>query len=127
MTGATHMIVPAAIHRFGQFDPVTTLALAFYSHFLLDALPHSHLKRSINYALVTAASILLLSKGWQEKDHLLLLAAFLGGLPDVIDKLGLSSSFSKIHNLHYSKVKLPKQFVLIELVISGLLLLYVIV
>lgn len=125
MTGATHMVVSAAIYRLGIFDPPTALVMAFGSHFLLDAIPHSHLSRKWNFVLGAAACSCLLNTGLLGKDYLLLLAAFLGALPDLVNQTGLSAYFSKIHNLHYSKIRLPKHFALVELLFSAILLIYV--
>jgi hypothetical protein len=123
MTGTTHIIISAAISRLGKFDNSTKLALAFGSHFLLDAIPHYGLSRPWNYALSATAGACIVYKGWRSQDYPLLAAAFFGVLPDIINKLGFSSGFSKIHGLFYARKQAPAYYLLIELAVVLLLLL----
>lgn len=126
MTDATHMIVSAAIYHLGLFNKPAIPAIAFAAHFLLDALPHHGMSRTRNYILSAVTGTYLCYTGWQNKDYIPLWAAFFGILPDIIDKLGLSSTFSKMHNFFYFKEQAPKTFLLLELVLSALMLIYIV-
>lgn len=124
MTGATHMIVSAAISRLGLIHKSAVPAVAFGSHFLLDAFPHHGMSRPQNYTLSAVTGSYLCYTAWKEKDYFPLLAVFFGILPDIIDKLGISPAFSKIHDLFYSKKQTPDYFLLIELLVASFLLVY---
>jgi hypothetical protein len=126
MTGATHMIMSAAIYSLGIFDKPFIPAVTFGSHFLLDAAPHYGMRRDWNYLLSAATGTFLIFKGLKQKDCFLLPAVFFGILPDVIDKLGLSMTFSKIHDSHYFKGQAPNYFLVIELLAAALLLVHII-
>lgn len=122
MTGATHMIISAAIYRLGIFNKPLIPIVTFGLHFLLDAMPHKGMRRDWNYLLSGVTGIFLIFIALKQKDYFLLLAVLFGILPDVIDKLGLSTTFSKFHNSHYFKGQVPKGFLLIELLSVALLL-----
>jgi len=126
MTGATHMIVSAAIYRLGMFNKPILPAITFGSHFLLDAIPHHGMSRTRNYALSAFTGAILCYHGWQKKDYFPLWAVFFGILPDVIDKFGLSSTFSNIHDAFYFKKQAPKYFLFVELLFMAFLLTYLI-
>lgn len=117
MTGATHMILPAALVSLGLFNKPASLALAFGSHFLLDAIPHYELRRKWNYAFSALTGIYLCCRGWQEQDGFLLLAVFFGILPDVLNKLYVSPAFSKVHSFFHFKKKsrIPSHYLMAEL------------
>lgn len=125
MTGATHIIVSAAICRLGIFNKSALPAIAFASHFLLDALPHHGMSRTRNYVLSAVTGTCLCYTGWRKKEYFPLWVAFFGILPDIIDKLGLSSTFGKMHDFFYFKEPAPKTFLLLELLVSALLLIYI--
>lgn len=125
MTGATHMIVSAAIYRLGIFNKPVIPAITFGSHFLLDAIPHHGMSRARNYVLSAVTGTCLCYSAWQKKDYFPLWAVFFGILPDVIDKLSLSSTFSKIHNFFYFKEQAPNYFLFVELLAAAFLLFYV--
>lgn len=127
MTGATHMVVAAAIYRHGKFKTPALLSLAFCSHFLLDAVPHYELSLAWNYALGLAAGIALALTSVREGDYRVLAAAFLGLLPDTNWLLGISPALTEIHRFfHFDKVHVtvPAFFLLAELAAAAFCLFY---
>ena len=47
MTGATHMLAAAAIYKFVPLEKPVVLAIALASHFVLDAIPHYELTKTV--------------------------------------------------------------------------------
>jgi hypothetical protein len=97
MTGATHMLAAAAIYKVVPSKPIA-LALALGSHFLLDAIPHYEIGAASNYILGTIAITFLFILAFFTKDYIILVAAFLGALPDLNWMLGLSQSLDNFHS-----------------------------
>jgi len=118
MTGATHMFVAATVYSFAKNKPVG-LALAFGSHFLLDAIPHYELSLTLNYLFAIATGFFLCFAAWRRRDGFILLAAFLGVLPDINRIFGLSQGLNKVHNFfHFKGLRVSVEFFLSEVIIS---------
>jgi len=79
------------------------LALAFCSHFLLDAVPHYELSMPWQYALAAVAGLFILLVVWCTGDPYPFLAGLAGALPDVICILGISPAFTQLHNFFHFK------------------------
>lgn len=103
MTGATHIVTAAAIYRYGRFNRFYMLLLVFFSHFLLDAVPHYELNLAWNYILGVCAVVFIIYESRVLEDHWIMAAGLLGGLADLNWLLGLSSLLSYIHKLIHFK------------------------
>lgn len=102
MTGATHMLAAAAIYKVVPLEKPLLLAMALASHFVLDAIPHYELTRKVNYILGIIVGAFLIITALLNKDALLLMAAFLGALPDlntlVFKNYWLMGTHRRIHS-----------------------------
>ena len=106
MTGITHMLVATAIYKFTPFGKPVGLAMALVSHFVLDAIPHYELTKKANYFLGIIGGLFLLIIALQHKDASLLIATFLGALPDLNTLLFKNRLLNSIHSRIHSKCKI---------------------
>lgn len=110
MTGATHLLAGAAVYslartnltRIRNIAPLG-LALAFCSHFLLDAVPHYELSMPWQYALAAIAGLYILLIARRTGSTYLFLAGIVSALPDVICISGISPAFVQLHNFFHFK------------------------
>lgn len=105
MTGATHMLAAAAIYKFVPLEKPVVLAMALASHFVLDAIPHYELTKKVNYLLGIIVGLLLIVTALYSNDAFLIIAAFLGALPDLNTLFFKNQVLSSIHRLFHSKRK----------------------
>ena len=106
MTGATHMLVAGTIYKFVPLDKPAVLALALVSHFVLDAIPHYDLTKKANYILGIVVGFFVLITALNDKDAFLLIAAFLGALPDLNTLFLKIRAVQRIHNGIHFKYKI---------------------
>ncbi len=132
MTGATHLLAGAAVYSVARtrtkLDGTTraaplALALAFTSHFLLDAALHFELSLPWQYALAAAAGLFIFQVARQAGDKYLLLGGIAGALPDAICASGASQAFIRLHAFfHFKPVfHVPFQMLCLEFAIALLL------
>jgi hypothetical protein len=127
MTGATHMLAAATIYKIVPSKPIA-LALALGSHFLLDAIPHYEIGATSNYILGTITITFLFILAFITKDYIILVAAFLGALPDLNWMLGFSQTLDKFHSFTHVNESLQQLNILfiaetvIDLVLAILIL-----
>ena len=103
MTGATHMLAAAAIYKCVPLEKPVVLVIALASHFLLDAIPHYELTKRTNYILGILIGVFLLINASLYNDTFLLVAAFLGALPDLNTLFFKVQVFQNIHSRIHSK------------------------
>jgi len=120
MTGITHMLAATAIYKFTPWGKPVGLALAFVSHFVLDAIPHYELTKKANYILGIIGGLYLLITALLHKDASLLIATFLGALPDLNTLFFKGRLLNRIHSRIHSKGKVYSPWVSIgfELTLS---------
>jgi hypothetical protein len=131
MLGATHLLVGASlintlrgnknsgdlrsIFNTIYLRPINFLGyfLSFFSHFLLDVLPHYELSVASNFALGSISGLFIASMTLKRKNLAIFFAGFLGGLPDLIWLSGLSPNFNRIHNtLHFTNSAIMPSYLL---------------
>ncbi len=120
MTGATHLLAGAAVYSLARTNLTRIrnivplgLALAFCSHFLLDAVPHYELSMPWQYALGAVAGLFILLIAWRTGDLYPFLAGIAGALPDAICISGISPAFNRLHDFFHFKAAFPVPFHLI--------------
>ncbi|WP_407314366.1 hypothetical protein [Desulfosporosinus sp. SB140] len=116
MLGATHMIVGATVYKRVPYK-IEGYLLAFLAHFFLDAIPHYELSVLLNDTLAILAGMFLLLLAWHMKDLGILIAAFLGALPDINWTLNWSASLARVHSFFHTSIKPPPFFLGIEVLI----------
>lgn len=97
MLAATHMLAGAAVYKSTKSWKWLGLPLAFASHFILDWVPHYDLNIMQNFWIGMPIILFVLFIGLKNKDLFLVVAAFLGALPDIISILQLSDAFHQFH------------------------------
>jgi hypothetical protein len=107
MLAATHMLAGATAYIVVKRKKWIGLPLAFGSHFLLDRMHHYDLNIAWNFGCRCSKIILflMLYLGTKQRDIFLVIAAFLGALPDIISILHISEAFHRVHMyLHFDPV-----------------------
>lgn len=101
------------------------LALAFASHFLLDAIPHFELVMPWQYALAAVAALFILLVARRSGVPFLFLGGIAGALPDAICASGISPAFIRLHTFFHFKPLFPVsvQLLYLELAFDLLLVL----
>lgn len=135
MLVATHMLAASAIYKLCSVRALprktaaaalpAVLILSFASHFALDAIPHRELQMPGNVLIGLLIIMYLSYIAWRDKDVVVLVAAFLGALPDLMWVLKISPAYDELHSaLHFSGgVRIPFYALIIEFIgIAALLL-----
>ncbi|WP_102346407.1 hypothetical protein [Bacillus sp. Marseille-P3661] len=128
MLAATHMLAGATVYKVTSHKKAIGLPLAFGSHFGLDCIHHYDLNINGNLIIGVPIILFILLMGWKQKDGVLIIAAFLGMLPDLISILKISDSFHQIHMfLHFKpSYPLPPYLLVIEGLLAILFITYLI-
>ncbi len=127
MTGVTHMLAATAIYKVVPLGKPIVLAMAFGSHFLLDAIPHYELSTLLNYILGAITFSFLVILAFYTQNYYLLVAAFLGALPDLNWILGWNQSLGQFHSfMHVSNVLQQQSALIIAEAVFDIVLTFVI-
>ncbi|WP_088104346.1 hypothetical protein [Halalkalibacter urbisdiaboli] len=126
MLAATHMLAGATVYGLTHRNKLISLPLAFASHFGLDRVHHYDLNMTKNVLIGIPIILFVFYLGWKMKDVFIVIAAFLGMLPDLISILGISPSFHRIHmQLHFEPYyPLPLYLLAVEAVLAVFLIGY---
>ncbi|KLU59647.1 hypothetical protein CEB3_c37790 [Peptococcaceae bacterium CEB3] len=117
MLGATHALVGSAIYQTAD-KRWLSYALAFGAHYLLDIIPHQELSATANCLLFVGTGVGLGYVAWKERDWGMLIAGFLGVLPDVSRQLDLLPFITHSHAVVHTKDTSPEYGMLLELLID---------
>lgn len=107
MLAATHMLGGAVGYKLTRRFKWIGLSLAFASHFALDRIHHFDLNISWNLVFGLPVILFLCILGWRNKDIFLIVAGFLGALPDILSILHISNAFNQFHMFLHFKPSYP--------------------
>lgn len=121
------MLAATAVYKVVPLGIPIVLVMALGSHFLLDAIPHYEQSTKSNYIQGAITFTFLFILALYTQNYYLLVAAFLGALPDLNWILGLSKSLNKFHRfMHISKSLQQRKFLLISEIVFDIVLTIVI-
>jgi lipid-A-disaccharide synthase-like uncharacterized protein len=116
MTGAAHLLVGSFMYGLTRGNRILGPALAFVSHFALDAIPHfDHFSWNIPLGFIAVLFLLRIAK--RTRDPFFLISALFGMLPDINCLLKISNELVILHQYcHFNKTyPIPISYLYIEI------------